>query len=191
MIIDLSEPAEIKLHHEALENDVFARKAIKKGLLYFRSSVKQLDSTGDILEYAVTIDKSKEIHLEFEGSEAHQLVQEYEGFIDDVATGRIDRRDLRKIPGVFESVNERIEGMENILQSSIHDIQDTQNMLHENQLTFSEFLVSHVEMVQKISKVAESLNKAAENINRALERFREMNTDMKNKSFFSNSEGLF
>ena len=49
IIIDLSEPAEIRLQHEALENDAFARNAIKKGLLYFRSSVKQVDSTGEIM----------------------------------------------------------------------------------------------------------------------------------------------
>jgi predicted transcriptional regulator len=168
IIIDLSEPAEIRLQHEALENDAFARKAIKKGLLYFKSRVKQVDPTGEIMKYAVAIDKSKEIHLEFEGSEAHHLVQEYEGFIDDVATGRIDRRDLRKIPGALGSINERIDGMENILRSGIQDIQDTQSMLHQNQLLFSENLASHVEMVQKISKVAESLNRAAKNINKAL-----------------------
>jgi flagellar hook-basal body complex protein FliE/predicted transcriptional regulator len=177
IIIDLSEPAEIKLQHEALENDAFARKAIKKGLLYFRSRVKQLDSTGEIMEYAVTIDKSKKIHLEFEGYEAHHLVQEYEEFIDDVITRRIDRRDLRNIPGAFERVDERIGGMENILQSSIQDIQDTQNMLHQNQLLFSENLVSHVDMVQKITKAAESLNRAAENINRALETFHDISFD--------------
>ena len=33
------------------------------------------------------------IHLEFEGSEAHHFVEEYEGFIDDVATRRVERRD--------------------------------------------------------------------------------------------------
>jgi flagellar hook-basal body complex protein FliE/predicted transcriptional regulator len=177
IIIDLSEPAEIKLQHEALENDAFARKTIKKGLLYFRSQVKQLDSTGEIMEYAVTIDKSKEIHLEFEGSEAHHFVEEYEEFIDDVITRRIDRKDLRNIPGAFERVDERIGGMENILQSSIQDIQDTQNMLHQNQLLFSENLVSHVDMVQKITKAAESLNRAAENINRALETFHDISFD--------------
>jgi len=175
IIIDLSEPAEIKLQHEALENDTFARKAIKKGLLYFKSQVKQLDSTGEIMEYAVAIEKSKEIYLEFEESEAHHLVQEYEGFIDDVTTGRIDRRDLRKIPGVLGKIDERIGGMENMIRSGIHDIQDTQNMLHQNQLLFSENLTSHVEMVQKISRAAESLNRAVESINRALETFKTIN----------------
>ena len=175
IIIDLSEPAEIRLQHEALENDAFARKAIKKGLLYFRSSVKQMDSTGEIMEYAVAIDKSKEIHLEFEGSEAHHFVEEYEGFIDDVATRRIDRRDLKEIPHVIKRVDERIGGMENVLQSSIQDIQDTQSMLHQNQLIFSENLASHVDMVQKINQAAESLNRAAENINKVLETFHEMN----------------
>jgi phage anti-repressor protein len=133
-----------------------------------------MDSTGEIMEYAVSIDKSKEIHLEFEGSEAHQLVEEYEGLIDDVATGKIDRRDLREIPQVIKRVDEKIGGMENILQSGIQDIQDTQTMLHQNQLTFSENLASHVDMVQKINQVAESLNRAIENINKALETFHKM-----------------
>ena len=150
IIIDLSESAKIRLQYEALENDAFARKAIKKSLLYFKSRVKQVDSTGEILEYAVAIDKSKEIHLEFEGSEAHHFVQEIEGFIDDVVTKRIDRRDLRKISGVLERVDEKIRGMETVLQSSIQDIQDTQSMLHQNQLLFSENLASHVDMVKKI-----------------------------------------
>jgi hypothetical protein len=175
IIIDLSEPAEIRFQHEALENDAFARKAIKKGLLYFRSLVKQVDSTGEIMEYVVAIDKSNEIHLEFEGSEAHHLVEEYEGFIDDVATRRIDRRDLRKIPQVIKRVDERIGDMENILQSGVHDIQETQKILHQNQLTFSENLASHVDMVQKINRAAESLNKAAENISKALEAIKTIN----------------
>jgi len=123
------------------------------------------------MEYAIAIDKSKEIHLEFEGSEAHHFVEEYEGFIDDMVTGRIDRRDLRKLLGVLGKIDERIGGMENILQSSIQDIRDTQNMLHKNQLLFSENLVSHVDMVQKITKATESLNRVTENINRALEKF--------------------
>jgi len=50
------------------------------------------------MKYVVTIDKSKELHLEFEGSKAHHFVEEYEGFIDDVAIKRIDRRNPRKIP---------------------------------------------------------------------------------------------
>ena len=41
------------------------------------------------------------IHLEFEGSEAHHFVEEYEGFIDDVATRRIDRRDPNKVVDTF------------------------------------------------------------------------------------------
>lgn len=71
------------------------------------------------MEYAVAIDKSKEIHLEFEGSEAHHFVEEYEGLIDDVDTGRIDRRDLREMLRVIKKVDERIGGMETILQSGI------------------------------------------------------------------------
>ena len=42
-------------------------------------------------------------------------------------------------------------------------------MLHQNQLLFSENLVSHVDMIQNINRAAESLNKAAENISKVLE----------------------
>jgi len=48
-------------------------------------------------------------------------------------------------------------------------------MFHQNQLTFSENLVSHVDMVQKINRAAESLNKAAENISKALEAIKTIN----------------
>ena len=96
-------------------------------------------------------------------------MKEYEGFIDDVVTRRIDRRDLRKIPQVIKRVDERVGGMENTLQSGVHDIQETQKILHQNQLLFSENLASHVDMVQKINRAAESLNRAVENISNAIE----------------------
>ena len=83
--------------------------------------------------------------------------------------------DLRKIPQVIKRVDEKIGDMENILQSGVHDIQNTQTMLHQNQLIFSENFASHVDMVQKIKRAAESLNRAAENIRKALEAINQIN----------------
>jgi len=151
IIIDLSEPAEIKLQHEALENDAFARKAIKKGLLYFRSSVKQVDTTGEIMEYAVAIDKSKEIHLEFEGSEAHHLVEEYEGFIDDVATGRIDRKFLRELP---EENNKIKRGITTIQENQNHFRQDLESFSEATRF-YSENIKIHVKAIDTLSQKVE------------------------------------
>jgi Mn-dependent DtxR family transcriptional regulator len=98
IILDLSEPAAVKTAHVALENDLFARKVIKKGLLHFRTKVTTRDSTGELIEYVIAIDKSQEVHLEVEGQEAKHFTESYSDFIDDVVTGRIDRKFLRKLP---------------------------------------------------------------------------------------------
>ncbi len=164
--LDLSEPAEVKMEHVALENDVFARNVVKKGLLYFKSVIHAVDSTGETMEYVIGIDKSKVLHLEFEGSEAQHLAEEYEAFIDDVVSKKIDRKTLREIPQKFENVEiqvvNRFDQIEKVLTSSVEGIQKTQTLLHENQVEFSQNLVSHVEMVQKISEAAESLKACAD-----------------------------
>lgn len=92
------------MEHMTLEDDVFARNVVKKGLLYFRSVVRTVDSTGEPMEYVIAIDKSKALHLEFEGTEAEHLAEEYEAFINDVVFKRIDRKSLRDIPQKFEDV---------------------------------------------------------------------------------------
>ena len=38
------------------------------GLLYFKSKIQVINSTGEIMEYVIAIDKSKKLHLEFEGT---------------------------------------------------------------------------------------------------------------------------
>ncbi|MBU7018466.1 MAG: hypothetical protein HXS44_13225 [Theionarchaea archaeon] len=120
MIIDLSEPAEIKLQHEAIEDDPFARKVIEKGLLYFESKVVTVDSTGELMKYVIKIDKSKPLHLEFEGSEAHHLTENLEAFVDDVITGRIDRKKLREIPNEVENFRKEFGKEVRKIEASLH-----------------------------------------------------------------------
>ncbi|MBU7047078.1 MAG: hypothetical protein HXS54_11650 [Theionarchaea archaeon] len=168
IVIDLSEPAEIRMQHEAVEDDVFARKLIKRGLLHFRCKVKTIDSTGEFMEYVVGIDKSKRLHLEIEGREAHVLTANFEAFVDDVISGKIDRKVLREIPQRLDTVedwiNHEFVEIEETLERNIEGIQDTQTLLHQNQLEFSQNLISHVEMVQKIGEAALSVKQAADTV---------------------------
>jgi hypothetical protein len=161
IIIDLSEPAEIKLQHEAIEDDPFARKVIEKGLLYFESKVLAVDANGELMKYVIKIDKSKSLHLEFEGSEAHHLNENLEAFVDDVVTGRIDRKKLRDIPSIIENLKKDIELnmgiIEERLTKSINHIEDTQKLLHQNQLDLSENLVACMDMVKRIGEASESV----------------------------------
>ncbi|MBU7045159.1 MAG: hypothetical protein HXS54_01875 [Theionarchaea archaeon] len=165
IIIDLSEPAEIKLQHEAVEDDPFARKVIEKGLLYFESKVVTLDATGELMKYVIKIDKSKSLHLEIEGSEAHHLTENLEAFVDDVVTGRIDRKKLRDIPQKIENLKRDIElnidMIEERLTKSINHIEDTQKLLHQNQLDLSENLVACMDMAKRIGEASESVAEAA------------------------------
>ncbi|MBU7046542.1 MAG: hypothetical protein HXS54_08900 [Theionarchaea archaeon] len=173
IVIDLSEPAEIKLQHEAIEDDPFARKVIEKGLLYFESKVVTLDANGELMKYVIKIDKSKSLHLEFEGSEAHHLTENLEAFVDDVITGRIDRKKLRELPSTIENLKKDIEHnmgiIEDKLTKSINHIEDTQKLLHQNQLDLSENLVACMDMVQKIGKASESVAITAHTIMREVE----------------------
>ncbi len=168
IVIDLSEPAEIRMQHEAVEDSPFARKVIEKGLLYFKSKTKVIDSTGEVMEYVTAIDKSKKLHFEYEGTEAHLFTANLDAFVDDVVSGKIKSKDLREMPQRIENVQNGIkngfEEIEGKLNSSVHGIQNTQTLLHQNQLEFSQNLVSHTEMVQKIGDAAESVRQAADTI---------------------------
>ncbi len=81
---------------------------------------------------------------------------------------KIDRKTLREMPQKFEDVQtqvgDKFSQIEKVLTSSVEGIQKTQTLLHENQVEFSRNLVSHVEMVQKISEAAESLKSCADAI---------------------------
>jgi predicted transcriptional regulator len=173
IVIDLSEPAEVKMAHVALEDDVFARKVIEKGLLYFRSKVVTIDSTDERITYVIKIDKSKSLHLEFEGTEALKLTENLEAFVDDVVTGRIDRKKLREIPQTVDNLKEEfgreIHNIGERLDTSIRNIGKTQELLHQNQVKITENLVSCMEIVKKISEASESMAWAAHTIQRDVE----------------------
>jgi DNA-binding MarR family transcriptional regulator len=177
IVIDLSQPAEIKMEHVALEDDIFARKVVKKGLLYFVSTIHTRDSNGEPMKYVIKIDKSKKLHIEFEGKEAHYMAETYEAFIDDVVSGEIDRNDLKKLPqrvdGINTGIKEEFERIENRLSSNIEKISDTQSVLHDNQVEFSQNLVSHAKMVKTIGDAAESVNTAADSIKEVTESLKE------------------
>jgi predicted transcriptional regulator len=173
IVIDLSEPAEVKMAHVALEDDVFARKVIEKGLLYFKSKVVTIDSNGERIAYVIKIDKSKSLHLEFEGTEALKLAENLEAFVNDVISGRIDRKKLREMPQKVDNLEEEFEReIHNIgerLDMSIKDIGKTQELLHQNQVKITENLVSCMEMVKKINEASESMALAVHTIQRNVE----------------------
>jgi predicted transcriptional regulator/DNA-binding HxlR family transcriptional regulator len=173
IVLDLSEPAEIRMQHEAVEDDPFARKVIQRGLLYFRSTVKTIDSTGEVMEYVIGIDKSKKLHFEIEGTEAHMLTANLEAFVDDVISGRIDRKALREVPSRIESLRKElgneISKIEERLNKSAKHIEDTQKLLHQNQLDLSKDLGSCMEMVRRIGEVSESVVDAAYIIRREMD----------------------
>ena len=173
MIVDLSEPAEIRLQHEAIEDDPFSRKVIKKGLLYFESKVVTVDQTGELIKYVMKIDKSKSLHFEFEGPEAHLLTEKVEAFVDDIITGKIDRKKLREVPQKVEMLKKElgreIQHIEDRLDTSVKDIHDAQRLLAENQIKLSEDLVSCMEVITKIGEACESMARAAHTIMRDVE----------------------
>ncbi|MBU7038629.1 MAG: hypothetical protein HXS52_11915 [Theionarchaea archaeon] len=173
IVLDLAEPAEVRMQHEAVEDDPFARKVIQRGLLYFRSTVKTIDSTGEVMEYVIGIDKSKKLHFEVEGTEAHILTANLEAFVDDVISGRIDRNALREVPSRIESLRKElgneIEKIEERLSKSVTHIEDTQKLLHQNQLDVSQNMVSCMEMVRRIGEVSESVVDAAYIIRREMD----------------------
>ncbi|MBU7045614.1 MAG: hypothetical protein HXS54_04185 [Theionarchaea archaeon] len=153
IVIDLSESAEIRMQHESPlqvqgKNNRFNR--------------------GEIMEYVVGINRSKKLHFEIEGREAHVLTANFEAFVDDVISGKIDRWVLREIPQRLDTVedwiNHEFVEIEETLERNIEGIQDTQTLLHQSQLEFSQNLISHVEMVQKIGEAAMSVKQAADTV---------------------------
>ena len=166
--IDLSEPAEVKLEHVALEDNIFARKVIEKGLLYFKSKIQTIDSTGEVMEYVIAIDKSKKLHLEFEGTEAYHLTENLEAFVDDVVTGKIDRKKLREIPQEFEDLKDecgrKVQKIGEQLDTHIKDIHNTQSLLQHNHLEFSQNLAAFTDMVQKVGEAAAAVSQAADTV---------------------------
>ncbi|MBU7028290.1 MAG: hypothetical protein HXS48_15265 [Theionarchaea archaeon] len=172
MALDLTEPAKIKLQHAALEDNVFARKVIRKGLLYFKSKVVTVDSTGELITYAIAIDKSKKLHLEVEGKEAHRLMENCEEFIDDIATKRIDPKFLRELPKESKKIKEEIQRTQDNqakFDEQLHLLSDTVQLYSENIRTHINTLTSLTKSVDKSTEAAEKIEKAAETIEKAAE----------------------
>jgi Mn-dependent DtxR family transcriptional regulator len=149
--LDLSEPAAVKTAHVAIENDLFARKVIKKGLLHFRTKVTTRDATGELIEYVIAIDKSQEVHLEVEGQEAQHFTENYSDFIDDVVTGRIDRKFLRELP----EENKKIK-------RGITEIQETQDQFRQDLKYFSETTRFYSENIKTHVKAIDTLSQKVE-----------------------------
>jgi len=172
MALDLSEPAEIKLQHAALEDNVFARKVIRKGLLYFKSKVVTVDSTGELITYAIAIDKSKKLHLEVEGKEAHRFMENCEEFIDDIATKRIDPKLLRELPEELTKIKKGIE--ENKEKQTTFDenltlFSDTIEFYSENIKTYINALTSLTASIDQLTEATEKIEKAAEAVEKTAE----------------------
>lgn len=165
VVIDLSEPAEIKMHHVALEDDSFAKKVIKKGVLYFKSKVITVDSTGEIMEYVIAIDKSKKLHLEVQGREALHLVENYEEFIDDVATKRIDPKFLRELPRQKKKMEEKIHR----IQKKQTAFDENLNFILDTALFYSENIRAHIDSITTLTKSVHQSIEANEKIGRAAE----------------------
>jgi polyhydroxyalkanoate synthesis regulator phasin len=129
------------------------------------------------MEYVIAIDKSKKLHLEFEGTEAHHLMENCERFIDDVATGKIKGEDLKKMPQKFQDVEIQIKkefkDIEEKINSSIQGIEDTQILLHQNQLGFSQNQNSLADATQKISGAVKSVSETACSIKETVELLKE------------------
>jgi predicted transcriptional regulator len=165
VVIDLSEPAQVRMQHVALEDDLFARKIIEKKLLYFKSKVVTIDSTGEAMEYVIAIDKSKKLHLEIEGREACQLMENYEEFIDDVVTKRIDPKFLRELPGQNQKIEEEIQQ----IQERQTAFDDNLNFLSETAQFYSENIRAHIDSITTLTKSVDQSTEASKKIEKAAE----------------------
>ncbi|MGD2249785.1 MAG: hypothetical protein PVF58_15360, partial [Candidatus Methanofastidiosia archaeon] len=163
IVIDLSQPAEIKMEHVALEDDIFARKVVKKGLLYFVSTIHTRGSNGEPMKYVIKIDKSKKLHIEFEGREAHYMAETYEAFIDDVVSGKIDRNDLRKLPEENTKIK---KGILNIHNTQNEFRQNLQSLSEVTQF-YSENIKTHVKAINTLSEQVDQSTKTNIQIERA------------------------
>ncbi|MBU7030143.1 MAG: hypothetical protein HXS48_24635 [Theionarchaea archaeon] len=195
MALDLSEPAEIKLQNAALEDNVFARKVIRKGLLYFKSKVVTVDSTGELITYAIAIDKSKKLHLEVEGKEAHRFMENCEEFIDDIATKRIDPKLLRELPEELTKIKKGIEEnkeKQTTFDENLKIFSDTIEFYSENIKTHISALTSLTtsidqltEATEKIEKAAEAVEKTADTLIEVIELLKKTLEENTTKTFFS------
>lgn len=153
--IDLTHPVEILLEHSALEDNVFARKAVSKGLLYLKSKVITKDANGNPIEYAIIIDKSKGIHLEFEGREAEHFSMKCEEFIDFIVSGKLDPAQLAALPEKAEKIEREISTM----SSNIQQFSEVTDRFTSAANVYSENILTHI---GSIGELGTSVNKLTE-----------------------------
>lgn len=158
IVLDLSQPAEIRMEHLAREDDPFATKIIEEGMLYFKCKTSTQGPDGEEMTYVVGIDKSKAFHFEIEGVEAHHLAKELDAFVDDVIHGHIPRQFLRKLP-------EKFTAFEKDIVTTQTSIEETQATINQNLAVITENMVSHIEYMKtqtEAMKQREEVIKAAE-----------------------------
>ncbi|MBU7017615.1 MAG: hypothetical protein HXS44_08900 [Theionarchaea archaeon] len=132
----------------------------------FNFNAKVIDFVNEVIvrlrDYGIVIDLSEPAEIRMQ----HEAVEDDE--CDDVISGRIDRKVLREMSQRLDTVEDWIRHefgeIEETLERNIEAIQDTQALLHQNQLEFSQNLISHVEMVQKIGEAALSVKQAADTV---------------------------
>jgi methyl-accepting chemotaxis protein len=160
------------MEHAALEDNIFARKIIKKKILYFKSKVTTVDSTGEVITYAIAIDKSKALHLECEGTEAHHFMENCEEFIDDVATKRIDPKLLRELPEELTRIKKGIKEnkeKQTTFDENLRVFSDTIEFYSENIKTHINAMTSLTESVDQLTEATEKIEKAAEAVEKTAE----------------------
>ena len=131
------------------------------------------------MEYVIAIDKSKKLHLEIEGREAQKLMENYEEFIDDVVTKRIDPKFLRELPEQNKKLKEKMQTIQDDqtrFDDTLHSFSETVQFYSENIKTHIDVLTSltksvnrSIEASKKIERTAESTEKAAKTLIEAIE----------------------
>jgi Mn-dependent DtxR family transcriptional regulator len=181
--VKLSDKELLELYRQGLTNKIADRLGATQASVHYRlqklglrnnyCAEDTVDANGELMRYVIKIDKSESLHLEFEGSEAHHLTENLEAFVDDVVTGRIDRKKLREIPQKVENLEEElgneIDNIEERLNKSIQHIEDTQKLLHQNQTDISENLAACMEIIKRIGEASESVARTAHTIMKEVE----------------------
>lgn len=160
--IDLSQPAEIRLEHRAIEGDEFARKAVSKGLLYFESKSIVHGKNGELIKIVTKIDKSSAIHLEFEGENAAQFAWNYGNFVEDVATGRIDPNFLRQLPLQNETILANIQIMDK-----------NTGRFSETITEYTRQIEAHIDSVKQLGDNAKEQSEATRELRTSVHEFKE------------------
>jgi len=160
VILDLSEPVKICLEHRAFEDDPFAKKCVKKGLLYLKCKTTVFDSNGEPLEITVVIDKSRAIHLEMQGRENVDLYADnYTEFVEEIATGRIKTSDLRDLPEQNKQISRNIYQMSSTMGNFSNVMEG-----------YGQHIQAHVGSIKELGESASVLsNTVTEQMNRFTE----------------------